>query len=117
VTTHPSECSIQRDRDRDRVVFRITGSFERASAWALRSRMERESAAEVLLDFTEVRDFSDLAVAVLAHGLTGAARRVSFRGLRPHQLRIFRYCGVAVDELSARDAQAASDGAALSEHA
>jgi hypothetical protein len=26
---------------------------------------------------------------------------VLFRGLRQHELRIFRYCGVAVDELSA----------------
>jgi anti-anti-sigma regulatory factor len=106
-----------RERDGERAIFRITGSFERASAWALRSRMERESAAEVLLDFTQVRDFSDLAVAVLAHGLTGAPRRVIFRGLRPHQLRIFRYCGVAVDELSAREAQASTGGAPLSEHA
>jgi anti-anti-sigma regulatory factor len=94
-------CTISRTDEGGRVVYLLEGGFDRASAWTLRERVARESAAEVLLDFERVREFSDLGVAVLAHGLTGATRRVLFRGLRQHELRIFRYCGVAVDELSA----------------
>ncbi|HET9596325.1 MAG TPA: STAS domain-containing protein [Anaeromyxobacteraceae bacterium] len=95
-------CTIERTDEGSRAIYLLAGGFDRASAWALRERVERESAAEeVLLDFTRVREFSDLGVAVLAHGLTGASRRVVFRGLRQHELRIFRYCGVAVEELVA----------------
>lgn len=102
------DATITKAREGDLTVYRITGTFDRAAAWSLRDRVERESAREMLLDFTHVRDFSDLGVAVLAHGITSSARRVLFRGLRQHQLRIFRYCGVAVDELSAREAETAS---------
>jgi anti-anti-sigma regulatory factor len=98
-----SESSITRDWEGDRLVFRVNGVFDRPLAWALRDRVERETAQEVLLDFSLVREFSDLGIAVLAHGLAGLRRRVAFRGLRQHQLRIFRYCGVPVDA-SARDA-------------
>ncbi|HEX9291313.1 MAG TPA: STAS domain-containing protein [Anaeromyxobacteraceae bacterium] len=99
-----TDCTMAREREGDRVVYRLGGVFDRASAWGLREKMERETAREVLLDFSLVRDFSDLGVAVVAHGLNGATRRVLFRGLRQHQLRIFRYCGIAVEELSAREA-------------
>lgn len=95
-----ADCIISREPDGERVVYRVAGSFDRAGAWSLREQVERESAREVLLDFSLVREFSDLGVAVLAHGLTTAGRRVLFRGLRQHQLRVFRYCGVAVDELA-----------------
>jgi anti-anti-sigma regulatory factor len=99
-----SERTMSREIDGGRAVYRFGGTFDRASAWTLRDQVERESAAEVLLDFSLVREFSDLAVAVLAHGLTATGRRVQFRGLRQHQLRIFRYCGVAVDELGVHEA-------------
>jgi anti-anti-sigma regulatory factor len=106
------ECHISREPDGERIVYRLSGMFDRGGAWALREHLEREPARDVLLDFSQVRDFSDLGVAVLAHGLTSGARRVAFRGLRTHQLRIFRYCGVPVDELAARDASAAMAAAA-----
>ncbi len=99
-----TDCTIAREREGDRAVFRLGGVFDRASAWTLRGKVEHEDASEVLFDFSQVRDFSDLGVAVLAHGLTGVSRRVLFRGLRQHQVRIFRYCGVAVEETSAREA-------------
>jgi anti-anti-sigma regulatory factor len=101
-----TDYTIARERDGDRAVYRLGGVFDRSTAWTLRERIEGDTAREVLLDFTLVRDFSDLGVAIVAHGLTGATRRVLFRGLRQHQLRIFRYCGVAIEELSARDAVA-----------
>jgi anti-anti-sigma regulatory factor len=106
------DCNITRDWESDRLVLRLDGVFDRATAWNLRDRVERETAAEILVDFSLVRDFSDLAVAVLAHGLQMSQRRVMFRGLRQHQLRIFRYCGVPVEELTARDAVASRPPAA-----
>jgi anti-anti-sigma regulatory factor len=100
------ESTITREWEGERLVFRVTGVFDRASAWTVRDRVEVETAQEVLLDFSLVREFSDLAVAVLAHGLSGLRRRVAFRGLRQHQLRIFRYCGVPVEAIDAEDAVA-----------
>ncbi len=90
--------TIDRDHDGARVAYRIHGAFDRAGAWVLRERLECDPAPTVLLDFSQVRDFSDLAVTVLAHGLAGSERPVTFRGLREHELRILRYCGVPVDE-------------------
>ena len=101
-----SESTITREWEGDRLVIRLCGVFDRPSAWAVRDRVEREAAQEVLLDFSLVREFSDLGVAVLAHGLSGLRRRVAFRGLRQHQLRIFRYCGVSIEEMGAQDAVA-----------
>jgi anti-anti-sigma regulatory factor len=87
------------------VVFRLAGVFDRASAWKLRGHLEGERGSELLLDFGQVRDCSDLGVAVLAHGLARHGGRVLFHGLRQHELRILRYCGVPVDETSAREAE------------
>jgi anti-anti-sigma regulatory factor len=98
------DCTITTERTSDRVTFRVGGVFDRGSAWDLREKLEREGEREVLVDFSLVRDFSDLGVAVLAHALAGTGRRVALRGLRQHQLRIFRYCGLPVEELSAREA-------------
>jgi anti-anti-sigma regulatory factor len=97
------DCTVTRVEGQDRAVYAIDGRFDRAAAWSLRDRIERDPLREVIVDFTPVRDFSDLAVAVLAHGLTTTTRRVLLRGLRPNQLRIFRACGVAVDELLLAD--------------
>jgi anti-anti-sigma regulatory factor len=99
-----ADCTITTERGGGRVTFRVAGVFDRNSAWNLREKLELEPEADVLVDFSLVRDFSDLGVAVLAHALAGAGRRVALRGLRQHQLRIFRYCGVSVEELSAGDA-------------
>jgi anti-anti-sigma regulatory factor len=103
-----TDCTIAREREGDRIALRLSGVFDRASAWKLREWIERESPIELLLDFGEVRDFSDLGVAVLAHGLSHRAQRVLLRGLRQHELRIFRYCGVPVDEPDAHGAGASS---------
>jgi hypothetical protein len=96
-----SACSIVREQEGGRAVIRIAGVFDRASAFELRDRLEREPAADVVLDFSLVREFADLGVATLAHGLAGGERRLHLLGLRHHQLRIFRYFGVEVDEPSA----------------
>ena len=92
-------CRIVRDLVDGRAVIRVAGVFDRASAFELRDRLERETAIDVVLDFSLVREFADLGVATLAHGLAGADRRLHLRGLRQHQLRIFRYFGLDVDAL------------------
>jgi anti-anti-sigma regulatory factor len=93
-------CSIQRETDGDRTVIRVAGVFDRASALELRDSLEREPAHELVLDFSLVREFADLGVATLAHGLAGGAEhRLHLRGLRQHQLRMFRYFGLDVDTL------------------
>ena len=94
-------CSIVRDRVDGRAVIRVAGVFARASAFELRDRLERETAIDVVLDFSLVREFADLGVATLAHGLAGGERKLRLVGLRQHQLRIFRYFGVDVDGLGA----------------
>lgn len=63
--------------------------------------MARERGGELVLDFSHVREFADLGVAALARGLAGDDRRLRFRGLRQHQLRIFRYFGWDLDGLRA----------------
>jgi hypothetical protein len=94
-------CSIERDLVDGRAVIRVAGVFDRAAAFELRDRLEREPAMDVVLDFSLVREFADLGVATLAHGLAGGERRLRLVGLRQHQLRIFRYFGVDVDGLGA----------------
>ncbi len=90
-------CSIQTEMEGARTVIRVAGVFDRASAFELRDRLEREVARDLVLDFSLVREFADLGVATLAHGLAGADRRLHMRGLRQHQLRMFRYFGLDVD--------------------
>ncbi len=94
----PTACSIVRELVGGRAVIRIAGVFDRASAFELRERVERVPSSDLVLDFSLVREFGDLGVATLAHGLAGAEpRRLHLRGLRQHQLRMFRYFGLDVD--------------------
>ncbi len=93
--------TVSRDDNGQHAVYRLSGAFDRAGAWSLRDRLERDGARELILDFSLVREFSDLAVAVLAHGLTTSRRAVALRGVQQHQLRIFQYCGVPIVEASA----------------
>jgi anti-anti-sigma regulatory factor len=95
----PGACTIELERESGRTVFRVSGVFDRSSAAELRRRVEADGGADVVLDFSLVREFADLGVAALASELAGADRRLRLRGLRQHQLRIFRYFGVDVDAL------------------
>lgn len=91
------------ERVPEELIVRLEGVFDGASAWDLRRSLEQIRGSEVrrvVLDFSRVRDFYDFGVAVLAHGLAhgGALPRVILRGLRTHQLRLFRYFGVDTDQ-------------------
>lgn len=90
-------CSMEWELEGGRTVIRLAGVLDRASADALRDRLAREPGGELVLDFSLVREFADLGVLALANGIAGAERRLHFRGLRQHQLRMLRYFGVDVD--------------------
>jgi anti-anti-sigma regulatory factor len=92
----PASCSMRRDTEGPRTVLRLSGVFDRDSASALREELARAPAGELVVDFSHVREFADLGVAVLARDLAAGARRLRLRGLRTHQLRLFRYFGVEV---------------------
>jgi hypothetical protein len=97
-------CHIEREQESDRTIFRISGVFDRASAAELRALVDAEGGSDVVLDFCLVREFADLGVAALAHELAGAGRHLRLRGLRHHQLRIFRYFGVDAETLEGQGA-------------
>jgi anti-anti-sigma regulatory factor len=80
------------------VTIKVDEVFNGATAWELRKTLETAPRAQtVVLDFSRVREFYDFGVGVLAHWLAQRANtfpRVLLRGLRTHQLRMFRYFGV-----------------------
>jgi anti-anti-sigma regulatory factor len=90
-------CEFIREAEGDRAVFRLAGVLDRAAASELAERLRAEQCGEVVLDFSLVREFADLAVATLARALAEGERRPLLRGLRQHQLRIFRYFGVDLE--------------------
>jgi anti-anti-sigma regulatory factor len=78
-------------------LYRISGKFDGASAFDLAGRLQRESLSEAVVDFSQVDEFVDSGVAVIANALIATAqKRIHLRGLRQHQDRLFRYFGVEV---------------------
>src|SRR5690349_19520 len=97
-------------------VFELEGHFDASAAAALRRSLdavaEEAPDATVVLDFSRVTAFRDLAIAVLARGLRAQSLRV--RGLASHHERVFGCFGISAstarssfgdrDELDARHA-------------
>ena len=83
------------------ILIRVDGTFDAAAAWDVRGRLGAVPAtSHVVIDFSKVREFEDLGVAVLASGLSKVdGPHVAVRGLRQHQHRMFRYFGVDLDAL------------------
>jgi anti-anti-sigma regulatory factor len=79
----------------ERVVW-VRGVFDAGAARALPSRLARiREGATVVVDFSGVSDYDDLALAVLAQRLSREAHdRVVLRGLRYRQERILRHFGI-----------------------
>jgi anti-anti-sigma regulatory factor len=80
-------------------VIRLEGVFDLPAARLLQLALKRTPAGEqVTIDFTNVRDFHDYGIAVLAQTL---ARRdgviVKLEGLRTHHVRLLRYFGIDAD--------------------
>jgi anti-anti-sigma regulatory factor len=90
-------CSLEREVNGSTALYRISGKFDGASASDLAGRLEREALAEAVVDFSQVDEFMDSGVPVIANALKATAqKRIHLRGLRQHQGRLFRYFGVEV---------------------
>jgi hypothetical protein len=88
-------CSLNREVTGSTALYRIAGKFEGSCAFELAGRIEKDPLGEIVLDFSQVGDFVDYGIAVLANSLLGLPRKTfEFRGLRQHQARLFKYFGV-----------------------
>lgn len=85
---------ILREEQTNVVTLRLEGTLDGAAALMLRQALEEVTAPAFAVDFSRVREFQDLAVAVLSPALQD--RVVELRGLDTHHQRMFRYFGVAV---------------------
>lgn len=94
------------------LLIRLDGTFDLAAAGDIqRALAESPDGSEVYVDLSQVREFHDRAVAVLADAVKAARHPVSVRGLRQHQYRMLRYLGV---EPSALDPGLARQRGAIS---
>ena len=91
------------------MTYRLVASFNRSDAWELCEQLAAESSREVSLDFSRVRDVSDLGLAILAGELLRANRTVRVRGLRDQQIRVLHYCGLDVEAGDSPDAMGAEE--------
>jgi hypothetical protein len=94
------------------LLIRLDGTFDLAAAGDIQRALdESPDGSEVYVDLSQVREFHDRAVAVLADAVKAARHPVSVRGLRQHQYRMLRYLGVepaALDPGLARQRRAIS---------
>ena len=86
------ELEIHQEEKSGTVTLRLEGTIDATTVLQLRQSLEALSSDEVVIDFSRVKQFRDLAVAVLSRGLQG--RSVQMRGLGEHQERMFRYFGL-----------------------
>ena len=76
-------------------VISVDGLFDGLAARRVEALLTRAEAGRRLhVDLTQVREFHDFAIAVLANALTHCPAKVVLRGLRQHQIRLLRYFGV-----------------------
>ncbi len=92
----------------DRLIVRFDGTFDPTAERELH-RILADTALEcrVTADFRRVRDFEDVAVAMLARDLAQNAGRVEVLGLRRHQFAILRYFGIHADSATPSMAESA----------
>jgi len=95
-----SSSEIFREVHGNTITFRLTGTFDARAAVRLRHMLESVDGARVVVDFSRVRQFVDVAVAVLSGGLK--SRSVELRGLGRHQESVFRYFDIKVGREPAR---------------
>lgn len=76
------------------IVIRMDGVFDVPAAKKVAKAVADGAGREVAIDLTQVREFHDFGVAMLAQALAQSTRRVAVRGLRQHHVRLLRYLGV-----------------------
>jgi anti-anti-sigma regulatory factor len=83
---------------------RLTGRFDSPQARSLEEMFSMfKPVPHVIIDFANVREIDDAAVANLARTLGAFPEsRVTFRGLSRHLRRVLRYLGVSLEGLSDR---------------
>jgi hypothetical protein len=96
------------------MVIRMDGVFDVPAA----KRLARELAAtdeheQVRVDLTQVREFHDYGVTVLAQALSARGAHIDVRGLGRHQRRLLRYFGVITEEPEAAAAAEAAKAEAV----
>ncbi len=76
-------------------VIRMDGVFDVPAAQRLaRALAQTDANEQVRIDLTQVREFHDYGVTVLAQALASRGKRIVVRGLRQHHLRLLRYFGI-----------------------
>lgn len=81
-------------------VVRVSGAFDGLEARRLEVMLVgAEPGVRLRLDLTQVSEFHDFGIAVLAQALTRCKAQVTLLGLRQHQVRVLRYCGVDTTSL------------------
>jgi anti-anti-sigma regulatory factor len=72
----------------------VVGSLDLPAAVRLRDTLlSLDDREPVVLDFREVRELQDSALAFLASAINSRDRRVELRGLGEHHFRLLRYLG------------------------
>jgi len=85
-----------------RRVLRILGTFDGEAARDLLDQLRCDRGGDIVIDVALVRDFDEVGVAALARLVEGSRhRRIALRGLSAHQLRILRYLGAALSDVTA----------------
>jgi hypothetical protein len=98
-----SRCRVEREVLGSTAWYRLNGNFEGSCAFDLARHLEQEPLSEVVLDFSRVAGFVDYGVAVMSSALLSMPHKaIHLRGLRHHQLRLFKYFGVEPDDLLRR---------------
>ncbi len=80
----------------ERLVIHFCGTFDPAAEWEFHCVLAEATADRpVTAVFSQVLDFHDIALAMLARDLAQCTGGVELVGLRHHQLSILRYFGIA----------------------
>ena len=86
---------MHEDFETDHSLIRMSGTFDGLRARRLEAMLARaEPGASLRVDLTQIREFHDFGIAVLAQALTRSKAQVTLLGLRRHQIRVLRYFGV-----------------------
>ena len=76
-------------------VIQMDGVFDVPAAQRLaRALAQTDELEPVRIDLTQVREFHDYGVTVLAQALATRGARIVVRGLRQHHIRLLRYFGI-----------------------